>query len=82
MTLGTESYRWKSNSSYYCSCEDYCYNYEDNKSNNRILLETISKCVKTKKALSIINNTSTCYLEHIPQYLQSGRQLSKIACSE
>ena len=33
-------------------------------------MDTMSKGVKekraTKKALSIINNTSTCYLEHIP----------------
>lgn len=48
----------------------YRYIYGDNKSNSRTLLDTMSKGVKekraTKKALSIMNNTSTCHLEHIP----------------
>ena len=67
---GTELYRWRSDWWYYCSCEDYRYIYGDNKSNSRTLLDTMSKGVKekraTKKALSIMNNTSTCHLEHIP----------------
>lgn len=68
---GIELYRWRSDWWYYCSCEDYRYIYGDNKSISRTLMDTMSKGVKekraTKKALSINqNNTSTCYLEHIP----------------
>lgn len=70
-SLGShELYRWRSDWWYYCSCEDYRYIYGDNKSNSRTLLDTMSKGVKEKRAikktLSIINNTSTCHLEHIP----------------
>ena len=66
---GTELYRWRSDWWYYCFCEDYRYIYGDNKSNSRTLLDTMSKGVKEKRATkrhcqSIINNTSTCHLEH------------------
>lgn len=65
--IGIELYRWRSDWWYYCSCEDYRYIYGDNKSISRTLLDTMSKGVKEKRhCQSIINNTSTCHLEHIP----------------
>ena len=79
--MDNELYRWRSDRWYYCSCEDYRYNYGDNKSNNSILLETISKGVKekrvTKKTLSI-NHKQYLYLSSRTYSIISSIQQSSI----